>query len=866
MTRIERQPLRMPFLKQTARVFMNTIARLGSMPGLIPFIFLGLAVLSASPAAPQIAAPQVEAPVREPEIPEGARVQQDPSSTSNAQANEPGQAAPATGTTPESAPASAESVISEARALIAILRDATARDRLIAELERLAGETDGSAPTSAAADAPATPTGGPSQRPAVNRGKSDASAEDPPIGRRIAEVTHEAMTSVMARAQEVYRGLRATQRRLSGLANTNVDELLSAMEAVGIALAIATGIRAILWGPVQWCRRRLGAIASRTGPLRRVVTDAAALVVDAIALIVSAATGAFTTIAYLGQRLDIELHQALFLNSFIMVGLGCVVLRAILSPKVEGLRIAPMGSATAHYWMRWGGLLIAFLGYGLLLVVPLVNETVNIFTGRAVAVVVYAIFLLSAMALVIRNRRVPREYYEKRAEESGGDVTLTIIAHAARYWHIAVVIYLLTLFSAAVRQSGNVGPMLVATAKIAAAAALGAFVMAVLGRISARGLKLPSGVNERLPLLERRINTFVPAFLNVVRFVMMVMVVAFSLHTMGVADLEAWLEGSFGVDIAETLISASVIVLAGFAVWLALTSWVDYRMTPRRGRRVTSREQTLLSLLRNAATIAIAVFTLMFVLSDIGIDIAPLIASAGVLGLAIGFGAQKMVQDIITGIFIQFESAINVGDVVTLAGTTGTVEKLTIRSVSLRDVHGVFHIIPFSSVDAVSNYMRGFSYHVADIGIAYREDIDEAKALMIEAFETLRSDPEQGNKILGDLEWFGVQQLGDSAVVLRARIKTRPGDQWSMGRAYNEAVKKRFDQAGVEIPFPHMTIWFGENRDGSAPPAQLALADRGLTRALVEPSPAARSDTKRARPKAAKPTEDAPLGDDGDEN
>ena len=205
----------------------------------------------------------------------------------------------------------------------------------------------------------------------------------------------------------------------------------------------------------------------------------------------------------------------------------------------------------------------------------------------------------------------------------------------------------------------------------------------------------------------------------------------------------------------------------------------------------------------------------MFVLSEVGLDIAPLLASAGVLGLAIGFGAQKMVQDIITGIFIQFENAMNVGDVVTVGGTTGTVERLTIRSVSLRDVAGVFHIIPFSSVDMVSNYMRDFGYFVCDMGVAYRENVTEVKQAMLDAFDRLRDDPEQAEFILGDMEWFGVNSFGDSSVNLRARIKCVPGKQWGVGRAYNEVVKDVFDDRDIEIPFPYRTLVFGEAKDGS---------------------------------------------------
>jgi small-conductance mechanosensitive channel len=176
------------------------------------------------------------------------------------------------------------------------------------------------------------------------------------------------------------------------------------------------------------------------------------------------------------------------------------------------------------------------------------------------------------------------------------------------------------------------------------------------------------------------------------------------------------------------------------------------------------------------------------------------------------------VQDIITGIFIQFENAMNVGDVVTVGGTTGVVERLTIRSVSLRDLHGVYHIIPFSSVDMVSNYVKDYGYFVCDMGVAYRENVDEVKQAMVDAFEELKGDPEQADGILDDLEWFGLNSFGDSAVMLRARIKCVPGRQWGIGRAYNGVLKRVFDDRNIEIPFPHQTIYFGESKDGKTQP------------------------------------------------
>jgi len=460
----------------------------------------------------------------------------------------------------------------------------------------------------------------------------------------------------------------------------------------------------------------------------------------------------------------------------------------------------------------------------MLLVTPIVNQSMSIFTGRAVQVVVFSLVLLWAIAIVIRHRRAPSTWLAARAASANNDATLRVLAMLAKVWHWPMLAYLIGLFVTAVSQSGAIEPVLLTTAKVAAVLAGGALLGALANRSAHRGLHLPEDVTRQLPLLETRLSEFIARFMGVARLVLLIATLGAAMQVSGLYDVSGWFARRFGDDFAGLLISVAVIVTFAFLLWLAIASWVDYRLNPDRADQATAREQTLLTLLRNAATIMIVVITLMVTLSEIGLDIAPLLASAGVLGLAIGFGAQRMVQDIITGIFIQFENAINVGDVITAGGVTGTVEKLTIRSVSLRDLTGVYHIIPFSSVDMVSNFMRGFGFHVAEIGIAYRENVAEAKALMHKAFDDVKADPAHGREMLGPLEWHGLTEFGDSAVMVRARIRTRPGSQWAVGRAYNEAVKLRFDEAGVEIPFPHMTVWFGEDKNGAAPPARVAPA------------------------------------------
>jgi small conductance mechanosensitive channel len=207
------------------------------------------------------------------------------------------------------------------------------------------------------------------------------------------------------------------------------------------------------------------------------------------------------------------------------------------------------------------------------------------------------------------------------------------------------------------------------------------------------------------------------------------------------------------------------------------------------------------------------------VLSELGVDIAPLLAGAGVVGLAIGFGAQRMVQDVINGAFILFQDLMSVGDVVKLGDRAGLVEALSIRTVRLRDLAGVVHTIPFSSIEGVSNLTREFSFHVFDLGIAYREDVDEVMALIRKIGDELRADPEVGPLILEPLEIFGLDAFGDSAIVIKGRIKTLPIRQWQGGRAFNRLIKKRFDEHGIEIPFPHRTLYFGQDKHGKAPPA-----------------------------------------------
>ena len=703
------------------------------------------------------------------------------------------------------------------RALIKVLRDDAARGRLIEELERSMPLDTAVGPVSGVPGDTAPPD---TTAPESVEGTVP---EHSTIGHGIAVKSQEAADRISAHVQNFYNSLLATERRLGGIAKLDMEELRGILLELIVVLLVTNGVYLTLNGLM---RIALGKIIRRIEITTLTMKTMVALlfvVLSGSVVLVGWVAGYLAGIMVLEPTGEITLFQTLYLNAFLLVGLIKIAVRTPLAPKHSVFRALPMSDATAHFWFGRISIIVAILGYGQMVLVPVVNEAVSIFTGRATSVLIYVVVLLWTMTIVIRKRHQLPAYVADRARRYGGGLTLRFFASASRFWHWAVVAYLLLLFFIDVTQAGDLAPVIIATAKILAAFAIGFTIMTLAHLASSRGIHLPDEVTRNLPLLESRLNTFAPLFLRLLRLAILVIVVTYSLHVVGFADVGAWLETSFGVDLTSTIFSVSLIVVVAFVIWLALMSWVDFRLNSEENQFASTRKRTLLTLFRNAATIVIIAISVMFVLSEIGINIAPLVASAGVLGLAIGFGAQKMVQDIITGIFIQFENAINVGDVVTLAGTTGTVDKLTIRSVSLRDIEGTYHIIPFSSVDAVSNYNRGFAYHVADIGIAYREDIDDAKALMLAAFDDLREMSDHKQSILDELEWFGVNELGDSAVVLRARIKTVPGTQWEIGRAYRELVKKRFDAARVEIPFPQTTIWFGEDRAGEAPAARMRL-------------------------------------------
>jgi small conductance mechanosensitive channel len=197
----------------------------------------------------------------------------------------------------------------------------------------------------------------------------------------------------------------------------------------------------------------------------------------------------------------------------------------------------------------------------------------------------------------------------------------------------------------------------------------------------------------------------------------------------------------------------------------------------------------------------------------VGIDIGPLLAGAGIVGLAVGFGAQSLVKDVISGFFMLLENQMNVGDVVEIAGKAGLVESMNLRITVIRDFEGKVHIVPNGEIAVVTNFTREYSRALIEIGVAYKEDVDRVIEVLKEVGEQIRSDEIFGKKILEPMEVIGLDSFGNSSVNIKVRFKTRPIEQWNTAREYRRLVKKRFDEEGIEIPFPHITLYMGEGEN-----------------------------------------------------
>jgi len=549
------------------------------------------------------------------------------------------------------------------------------------------------------------------------------------------------------------------------------------------------------------------------------LTIASAFIIDLLLLALTLFIGQILSEYLNTGNPTIAFQQTLFLNAFALIEFFKAILRLIFCPRVPDLRPFAISDRAAHYWSLRLSILSGMIGYGLLVAVPIISNQVNVQIGALANVLIMLCITVWALYLIFHNKRAITEGLLHLADRSLAFFSLFIRAFAL-VWHWLASAYFIVLCFFSLFDPGNsLKFMMGATFRSLAIVGIAAFVSGLLSRWLAKTITLSPHVQRSYPELQKRLNGWISVSLKVARFLTVCVAIMLLLSAWGLFDFWNWLHNGAGEKTVDILIRIALILFFSAIGWTILASLIENRLSSDiHGRPLPSaRARTLLTLFRNALAVVISTITIMIVLSEIGVNIAPLLAGAGALGLAISFGSQTLVKDIITGIFIQFENGMNTGDLVTIGPLTGTVERMSIRSVGVRQDTGAYHIIPWSSITTFANFVRGIGSVVANYDVDRHEDAEKAKQALKAAVDELLEREDIRGLIIGEPSFAGIVGLTSTAFTLRVSFTTQPLKQWTVRFALDSMVKKHFDLAEVRMPVQMYQLL---PSPGSTPPPQ----------------------------------------------
>ncbi len=488
-----------------------------------------------------------------------------------------------------------------------------------------------------------------------------------------------------------------------------------------------------------------------------------------------------------------------FVYALALLRLVRVGLRFFLAPYAPSLRFVPISSENAIYiqsWLSWySG--VALIGYFLIDIAHLLKVPAAAISGFRSLL---ALVIVGMTVVVILQKRsfvssfLRGDLSAARARQS---LTDNLRLWFARVWHVLAIAYLVIGYF--VTMLGAEGGFL-----LMQQGTLGTLVILLLMRFF---FYMASKLAYKKKGEEATSGIYKP----VLRF--LVKAATWALGGLGVlaawgVDVSALLGSPWGQRVLGSAFTITSTILALVFVYEFVHASIERKLNKRDGQgkavEATARAKTLLPMVRYIAIVILSLTGGFVVLSELGIDTGPLLAGAGVLGVAVGFGSQTLVKDFLTGLFIIFEDTISVGDVVKIGDNSGVVEGLTIRTVRLRDVQGDLHILPFSEISRIVNSSKGFAFALMDVGVGYSSNLDHVINVMREVGDGMKKDPVLGPSIIDKTEVLGVESFGDSAINVRCRIKTIGGKQWEIKRAFLLRLKKRFDEEKIEIPFPHV--------------------------------------------------------------
>ncbi|MEP9350051.1 mechanosensitive ion channel domain-containing protein [Xanthobacter sp. KR7-225] len=625
--------------------------------------------------------------------------------------------------------------------------------------------------------------------------------------------------SVLGLAADVEKVPGQLGRLFSSLSDPFVIERIA--WAVGVVAAVL--VAALL---AEWAVKGLLAGARRAVEARgggsfasRLLLLCVRTVLDTLPIVAFAAA-AFGVLAVVDLNFLVRLAVVTVVNANVLARAIIAAGRAVLAPDAARLRLLPLDDESAAYGFLWVRRFThaAIYGYFLLRTAWILGLSFAAYSllGDLLALIVAGmavVFILQIRASVARRLR---------ALAAPSDGVARLRNQVADFWHLLAIAYVTAAYVVWVTDfEGGFAFLARATLLSVLALAAARLILFALHRVFGTVFRLAPEIKQKYPLLELRANRYLPALRQAGNAVVAAFTIIALLEIWG-AQPFAWFASTGGQALLSRGISILIVLVAAFATWELGAAFAE-RMSARNP--ASTRLKTLVPFMMNGLRVIIITIAGLIVLSEFGVNIAPLLAGAGVLGLAIGFGAQTLVKDVITGIFILMEDTLSVGDVVEVGAHAGLVEKITIRTVHLRDFDGNVHSLPFGEVQTIKNMSKHFAYAVVDVSVAYRENVDEALAVMAEVARDMAENGPLADTIIGPFEVVGVEGLKESSVWLRGRFKTRPLGQWNVKREFYRRIKAAFDAQGIQMPYPHQTVYFGEDKKGAAPPLRIVRGE-----------------------------------------
>ena len=719
-----------------------------------------------------------------------------------AMAQIPAQPAPAVVVVP--APAAVTPLAPELAALLDILRDETRRGALIRALEATPGAPEAAAtPTpEEVITAPAEIVVGIASRVGVFLAHSWATLSAAAEVGLVGEWFERLVTEQQLQARVFALAWKLALVMLCGLV---VERLL----------------RLLMRRPNAWLAERGHALGGPMQRLRRAPYMLGHLAVDMVPILgfgVTAIAIIGTFAIWPSNRLVMEAVTFAYMSARAVMAAG----RLVFSPGLTRLRLIPCDDETAVYATLWIRRL-ALTG----VTFYAMAETAALFglpQGAHETIWRIGLLVLSLLTavVVLQNRAAVAGLLDASELEEGDVPSRSRIwmraarSRLAEAWHVVAILWLLAAWTVWALEIDR-GFERLAGASLATIGIIigGKLLDEGMRRLLDRMFRISTDLAGRYPGLETRANRYLPALRTLISMVIIAASIVLLMEVWGLNSLAWFRAGRWGGRLVSGLTSIGITLVVALAIWEGANTAIQRYMArlPKDGSAARSaRVRTLLPMLRTALGALLAVIVGLTLLTEIGINVAPLLAGAGVLGLAVGFGSQTLVRDVITGIFLLLEDAVAVGDTITVGGMSGTVEQLSIRSIRLRALDGSVHIVPFSAVTTVTNQTRDFGYAVIDVALDYSVDTDEAVTMLRQVGESMRDDEAWAPQLLAPMEVMGVDKIGDAGVILRARIMTPPARRWAVGREMNRRIKQHCDATGIAL--------FGANK-AAVPPAPI---------------------------------------------